>query len=140
MVVGLGPKLVAGLCGVAALASCSTTPAQEARSAGAQKELEKALAGRVPGKPVSCIASYRARDMQIIDDWTILFKDGRTVYVQNPRGGCPGIASHGNVLVNRPFGTTDLCSGDINRLIDSSTGIGGGACVFSEFVPYIKAS
>ena len=76
--------------------------------------------------------------MQIIDDWTILFRDGRTIYLQNPRGGCSGIGSRRNVLVTRLFGTNQLCSGDINHLFDPTSGIGGGACVFSEFVPYTK--
>mgnify|MGYP003575998626 FL=1 len=129
---------ILGLSAAAMLASCSTTPVQEVRSRRAQKELADALAGRVPSKPVSCVPNYRASNMQIIDDWTILFKDGRTVYVQNPRGGCPGIASHRNVLVTRLFASNQLCSGDISRLVDPSSGIGGGACVFSDFVPYTK--
>ena len=133
-----GSKSLLGLSGAALLASCSTTPVQETRSPRAQQELAEALAGRVPGKPVSCLPSYRADDMQIIDDWTILFKDGRTVYVQNPRGGCPGIGSRRNILVTRLFGTSQLCSGDISHLVDPSSGIGGGACVFSDFVPYTR--
>ena len=131
-------KSILGLSAAAMLASCSTTPTQEARSPKAQRELADALAGRVPGKPVSCLPSYRSNDMQIVDDWTILFRDGRTIYVQNPRGGCPGIGSRRNVLVTRLFGTNQLCSGDISHLVDPSSGIGGGACVFSEFVPYTR--
>jgi hypothetical protein len=134
----IAATLVLGLSGVALLASCSTTPAQMSRTPEAQQELDKALAGRVPGAPLNCIPNYRSTDMQVIDEWTILFKDGRTVYVQNPRGGCPGIDSFGNVLVTRLHGTTQLCSGDINHLFDPVSGIGGGACVFSQFVPYTK--
>lgn len=134
----LKAKLIIGLGAAAILASCTTAPAEVARSPRAQKELAEALAGRVPGKPVTCLPSYRADNMQIIDDWTILFRDGRTIYVQNPRGGCPGIGSRRNVLVTRLFGTTQLCSGDISHLVDPSSGIQGGSCVFSEFVPYTR--
>ena len=129
---------ILGLPAAAMLASCSTSPVQEVRSPRAQKELADALAGRIAGKPVTCLPSYRADDMQIIDDWTILFRDGRTVYVQNPRGGCSGIGSRRNVLVTRLWGTNQLCSGDISHLVDPSSGIGGGACVFSDFVPYTR--
>ena len=122
----------------AGLAGCSTAPAEMTRSPAAQRELAEALAGRTPGPPVRCLPSTAARNMQIVDDWSILFKDGRTVYVQNPRGGCRGIGSRSNVLVTRLYGTNQLCSGDINHLVDPSTGIQGGACVFSEFVPYTK--
>ena len=124
----------------AALASCSTAPVQEVRSPRAEKELAEALAGRVAGKPVACLPHYRADNMHIIDDWTILFRDGRTTYVQNPRGGCSGIGSRRNVLVTRLWGTGQLCSGDISHLVDPSSGIGGGACVFSDFVPYTKTA
>ena len=129
---------ICGLSGAALLAGCSTAPAQVTRTAQAQQELDKALAGRVAGPPVTCLPHYSADNMQVIDDWTILFKDGRTVYVQNPRGGCPGIASHRNILVTKLRGTTQLCRGDINHLVDPVSGIGGGACVFSEFIPYTK--
>jgi len=136
----LRTKLIIGLASAAILTSCTTAPAEVTRSPKAQRELAEALAGRVPGKPVTCLPSYRSDHMQIIDDWTILFRDGRTIYVQNPRGGCPGIGSRRNVLVTRLFGTNQLCSGDISHLVDPVSGIGGGACVFSEFVPYTRTA
>lgn len=130
---------IVGLSCAVLLAGCSTAPAEVTRSADAQQELDKALAGRVAGPPVNCLPYSRSTsDMQIIDDWTILFKHGRTVYLQNPRGGCPGIGSHRNILVTRLRGTTQLCSGDINQLVDPVSGIGGGACVFSQFIPYTR--
>lgn len=132
--------LVPGLSAAILLAGCSTTPSQPERSAEAEAQLTKALAGRVAGAPIKCIPTYRANDMDIIDDWTILFKDGGTIYVQNPRGGCPGIANHRNVLVSRPMPSNQLCSGDIQHLFDPVSRIGGGACVFSDFVPYTKTS
>jgi len=128
----------ATLCCAMMLMSCTTGPNNYQRSSKAQQELDKALVGRVAGKPLNCIPNYRATDMRIIDDFTIIFEDGRTVYLQTPPGGCPGIANHGNILVNRPIGTSQLCSGDINHLIDPSTGTAGGSCVFSQFVPYTK--
>jgi hypothetical protein len=78
--------------------------------------------------------------MQVIDDYTILFRDGGIVYVQNPRGGCSGLGSGRYTLVTRQFGTSQLCSGDINRVVALSTGMGGGSCVFSPFIPYTKAN
>ena len=125
--------------GAALLASsCSTAPGPQGRSASAQRELDEALAGRVAGAPLRCIPSYRADQMQIIDDWTILYRDGRTVYVQTPRGGCPGIANRSNTLVVNFRGGSELCDGQINELVDLSSGIHGGACVFGPFVPYTR--
>lgn len=129
---------ILAICGAAAVASCSTTTAQEARDPKAQKHLDEELAGRTPGPAVRCLPSYRANDMQIIDDNTILFKDGRTIYVQNPHGGCPGIAFGNYTLVSRQYGINQMCDGDIQRLVDLRTGMGGGSCVFSPFIPYTK--
>lgn len=126
------------LAGAMLVASCSTAAAQPERTAEDSAELAKALQGRTAGAPEQCIPNWRASNMQIIDDWTILFRAGRTTYVQNPRGGCPGIGNGRNTLVTRLWGTGQLCSGDISQLVDLSTGIGGGACVFGPFVPYVK--
>jgi hypothetical protein len=76
--------------------------------------------------------------MQVIDDSTILFQDGRTVYLQKPRGACSGLGNGSRTLVTRQFGTNELCDGDINRTVDLVSHIEGGACVFGPFVPYTK--
>lgn len=133
----LFPAILA-LGGVAMISACSTAPAQQARSPHAQRELAEALAGRTQGPPVRCLPSYRNTRMEVIDDWTILFRDGRTVYVQHPQGGCPGIGIGRLTLVNRKYGTNQTCAGDINQLVDLQTGIGGGACVFGPFIPYTR--
>jgi hypothetical protein len=129
---------LAATSGVTLLSSCASGPDQYARSPKAQRELTEALAGRIPGKPVNCIPNYRTNQMQVIDDWTLLFKDGRTVYVQNPRGGCRGLGIGGYTLVTRQFGVNQTCSGDINNLVDLHTGMMGGSCVFGPFVPYTR--
>lgn len=128
--------LVAGAS--ATMLGCSSTPVSEAPTPRAQKELAEALAGRTPGPPERCIRNYRTNVMEIIDDDTILFREGRTIYLQKPRNSCFGIGNHSRTLVTRPFGTTDLCDGDINTLVDLNAGIQGGACVFGPFVPYTK--
>lgn len=119
-------------------ASCTYNPVQEVRTPKAQHQLAEALQGRVAGRPQSCIPNYRANQMTVIDDHTILFRDGRTVYVQNPRGGCRGLGIGGYTLVTRQYGSGQLCSGQINELVDLRTGMTGGACVFSQFVPYSR--
>lgn len=124
--------------GAALAGSCASPPDQVTHTPQAQKELAEALAGRTQGKPVDCIATYRSDQMQVIDDWTILFKDGRTVYVQNPKGGCRGLGIGGYTLVMRQFGISQICRGDINTLVDLRNGMPGGSCVFTQFVPYTK--
>jgi hypothetical protein len=129
----LRTSLQIAACSAAILAVGSAAPAQP--SPRAADEIAKALAGRVAGPPLNCI-SHRAR-MHVVDDWTILFRDRGIVYVQRPRGGCHGLAN-GMSLIRNQFGTTQLCRGDINRVVDLRTGFGTGACVYSEFLPYRK--
>jgi hypothetical protein len=135
----MGAKLPFVLAATGALlAGCSTAPAEHTRSPAAAKELADALAGRVAGPPQRCISNFPNTQVQVVDDWTILYDEGSTIYVQNPRGGCPGIDSGSRTLVARQVGTSQMCDGDINQAVDLRTGIGGAACVFGPFVPYTK--
>ena len=122
----------------ALLASCSTAPAEQARSPKDTKELTEALAGRVAGPPQRCISNFPTTEVRVIDDWTILYQDSSTIYVQNPPGGCRGIASGARTLVSRQVGTSQMCEGDINEAVDLRSGVGGAPCVFGPFGPYTK--
>ena len=119
----------------AALLLSSTAPATQDAPHPSAEKVAKALAGRTAGAPLSCI-SDRAK-MQVVDDWTILYRDRGIVYVQRPSGGCHGL-SNSMSLVRNQFVTTRICRGDINQIVDLRTGFGTGACVFTEFVPYRK--
>lgn len=121
------------------VAACATQIAYE-RSPKASQELAAALAGKAAGSPVNCLSSHRSSDMRVIDDHTILFRDGRTTYVNQPPGGCMGLDRIGATLVTRSVGSTQLCRGDIARVVDLRTGIGSGSCVLGDFVPYRPAA
>lgn len=123
------------------LGASSIAPAQtDSYSDKASSKLAKALAGRSPGNPVSCISNTRGSDMQVIDDRTILFREGGTVYVQKPAGGCYGLGNGIYTLVTRLHGSNRLCRGQIGELVDRVTGSTYGSCVFGDFVPYRKTS
>lgn len=130
------------LAGVALVAAAvSNAPAKEMeRSPKAEQKLAKALAGRTAGAPVNCIPNFQGKArMEVVDDWTILFREGDTVYVQNTQGRCNRISNGGYALVTRQYGSQQLCAGDINQLVEPTTGIQGGSCVYGQFVPYRKA-
>lgn len=124
--------------GGALAASCSTAVTQPGRSPRAERELAAALAGRTAQPAVRCLPAYRTAQTQVIDEWTILYRDGRTIYVQHPRGGCRGIGLGGYTMVQRKFGTNDTCDGDIVQLVDLRSGIPGGSCVLGPFIPYTR--
>ena len=132
----LRASVLTSISAAAVIAGTASVVAQQSSNPEATQKMANALAGRTAGQPVNCI-NERSK-MQILDDSTILFRDRGIVYVQQPRGGCHGL-SNGMSLIRSSFGTTRICSGDINQIVDVRTGFGTGACTYSEFVPYRKA-
>ena len=127
--------------GTAAALSFSSLPAKETPSTEATQKLAQALQGRTPGRPVNCIANLRGgAQMSVIDDTTILFREGSTVYVQKPEGGCPNLGNGRYALVKRQVGGSQYCEGDIGEVVDPVSGFFAGSCVFGPFIPYRKGS
>jgi len=123
-----------------ALAACTTAPEPMTRSAEAEAQLGKLLAGRTAGAPVSCLRPWRSGNMVVIDDNTVVFRDSpRRVYRNDFRGGsCNNLGGGHYALLTRTTGS-GLCSGDIAEVVDLSSGITFGSCVLGDFVPYVKA-
>lgn len=122
------------------LAACQTTDSQpEQRSAAAQATYDRLLAGKVAGQPTKCLPLQRTNDMQVIDDDTILYRDGRTTYVNKPLGSCNLLGRGSYALVTRSQGS-QLCRGDIGTVTDMTTGVTVGSCALGDFVPYKPAT
>ena len=118
----------------AAIAGCSTAP-EPGRSAEAAATLDRTLAGRIAGQPMSCLPPYGRQEMITIDQNTILFKSGRTVFRNDLRsGGCANLGGSYSLVTNSSSGR--LCSGDIAQVADIRNGITVGSCVLGDFVPY----
>lgn len=124
----------------AMLAAPSTTIAKPEHGFKSAQALARALAGRTAGQAVRCVPNFRSSEMTIIDDGTILFGEGKTIYLQKPAGGCPGLGIGGNTLVARQFATNRMCQGDVNEVVDARNGITVGSCVFEPFIPYTKGN
>ena len=118
-----------------ALGACSTTP-QMGRSAEADANLEKLIAGKTAGPGRACLPHHRSGNMVVIDDNTVVFDSGRTVYRNDFQGTqCSHLGSGFYALVTRTSGT-GLCRGDIAQVVDTSSGMPVGSCVLGDFVPY----
>jgi hypothetical protein len=121
---------------VASLAACETADYQPAaRTAQAQQTYDKMLAGKTAGKAENCLPLQRSNDMVVIDDDTILYRDGRTTYVNQPLGSCNMLGRGSYALVTRSSGS-QLCRGDIANVVDATTGVTVGSCSLGSFVPY----
>lgn len=99
--------------------------------------LDRHLGGKVAGEPVSCIPSTSGSMETIrVSDSVLLYRvSGRLVYKNDLRSSCPGLARDNDVIVSRSFGTGP-CRGDIIRLVDRASGIGGPSCSLGNFTPY----
>ncbi len=120
---------------VAGMAACATASEPMQRSAKMQQTYDRMLAGKVAGKAESCLPTNRSNDMTVIDDNTILFRNGSTVYVNQPLGGCMNLHQSGRALVTRNVGP-QLCRGDIATVVDNTSGVTVGSCSLGDFIPY----
>ena len=112
-------------------------PQRPLHTPSAMAEIDKTLAGRIAGRPQACLSILLANDTRVVDENTILYFHGRTTYRNDPPGGCPGLGRPGNAMVTHPTGS-QLCRGDIVRIVDTSSGIFAGSCVMGDFVPFTK--
>lgn len=122
------------------LAGCSTPLEPPARNVRAEARLAELIAGKTAGTPITCLPSYRSGDMVVIDENTIVFRQGASrVYVNRLQGGCNGLDRGWYALVTRTTGSSGLCRGDIAHVQDLANGFTVGSCAIGDFVPYTKA-
>ena len=125
----------ATLCLISGILMAASIPAQAAR-VDAEARLAKALDGRVAGKPVNCIPLHQIDSSQIFERTAILYTVGSTLYVNRPRSGADSLDRNDVLLTDTH--SSDLCSIDIVRLLDSSMLFPTGTLGLGEFVPYTK--
>lgn len=105
-------------------------------AAGDSSELDKALAGRVPGTPVSCIDSSLADGPQIIDNRTLIYRGAGRLWRNTLPDACPSLT--GDVILVVDVHGGQLCRNDRFRTILRGTGIPSGFCRLGDFVPYSR--
>ena len=100
-----------------------------------EQRLQKSLEGLVPGKPVGCIRQGPTIQSQTYDG-AIVYRDGSTRYVNRFGGQC-NVRANFDILVVKLY-NSQLCRGDIARIVESGSPIERGSCVFDDFTPYTK--
>lgn len=120
---------------LALLTGCATTTET---AQGPDPKLTAELEGRVAGKSQSCIDLREASGSEIYRD-AILYRASRNKYWLAEAPGCGSArASNDYILVQNVYGS-QLCRGDIIRLVDRVGGFNAGACSIRSFTPYTKA-
>lgn len=101
-----------------------------------EQRLDKILAGRVAGKPVSCISNFDSRDVQVIDKTAIVYDSGSVIYVN--RTSNPKSLRSDDIMVTKLWGN-QLCRLDTVHMHERSGGFWNGFVGLEDFVPYRKA-
>jgi hypothetical protein len=111
-----------------ALASC-TRPAVPPGEALAGR-----LAGRTAGPPQSCVPIRQEFSLQAVDETTITYGSGSTIYV-NRLGPCSGLKELSTIIVTSAS-SGQYCRGDRIRANELGSVIPGASCNLGDWIPY----
>ena len=103
-----------------------------------QMQVERALAGKVPGKPKPCL-SHRESDNMSTHDGRLLYRVSRTLTYVNEMNGCRMLGND-DILITRLYGSDQVCRGDIAEIVDRGSNFPKGSCAYGDFVPYTAAN
>lgn len=122
-----------------ALASCSAVPPPPSRSPEQQATYTRLVGDKVPKTPISCLPSWNANDMSIIDGRTVAFRVGTgTVNIVTLTDGCSQLGYGNYALKTNSYGGMGLCTGDIAQVYDPLNRINVGSCTIQSIVPYTR--
>lgn len=127
---------------IALAAMLATSGSAIARSPSAaergQERLDKVLAGRVAGKPQSCISLHSIQSSEIIDRTAIIYRvGGGRLYLNRPEIGRESLDDD-DIMVTKTVGS-QLCRIDTVRLVDRGSRFETGFVGLGDFVPYSRA-
>ena len=128
-------KKLATILAGGALALTGTAATAETLAEKGEARLARMLEGRVAGEPVNCINAMRSNRIQVIEHVGIVYDAGNTIYVA--RADDPRSLGAWDVPVIDRFGS-QLCTTDLIRTVDRSTGHVTGAVFLNDFVPYSR--
>ena len=126
----LGLLVLSAAAGLPVLAQSDEEPSKD------EIRLVKMLEGRVAGEPQSCISMLPNTDVTVIDGTAIVYRTGRTLYVNVPRDA--ESLDDRDTMVRRTSMASQLCNTDIINTIDSRNGIYTGNISLTQFIPYRK--
>lgn len=115
-------------------ADVAADPVQTAR---AQTRLDQLLAGKEPGRRLTCLPRQDAERQTNIDERTIVFQPSAghsRAYRSDLSPPCPGLDRNSTII--RRSTSTSICAGEIFEVRDSGTQIPRGSCTFGEFTEY----
>ena len=94
-----------------------------------------AIAGRVAGKPQTCIQNNAAENLQVLDPQTLAYGHGRTIFINRLGTSCPALNQWNTIVVEASTGG-NYCRGDRVRGLEPGAIIPGPSCNLDYWVPY----
>ena len=132
-------KLIAAPLAAAAMLVAPSVGAEEnTESSAGEIKLAKMLEGRVAGEPQSCITVRPNYDLKVIDGTALVYKSGRTLYVNVPDNARS--VDDNDTLVRRTSLSNRVCKMDIITTVDQGSGFYTGNILLGDFIPYRKQS
>lgn len=119
----------------AALLAAPALQAEDREMSEGEAKLAKMLEGRVAGDPQSCVYMRPTTKLTVIDGTALVYKSGRTLYVNIPRNA-EDIDDRDTLVTRRS--SSSLCRTDIVTTQDRSIGFYTGNIFLGDFVPYTK--
>ena len=124
--------LFGGLFATCAFAAAAVSPEND-------RQFQRLIADKVAQPPASCMPYQRSRDMIVLDENRIVFKNGtQRVYLAHMSGGCNNLGGPGPYALVTRQTTGSLCHGDIAEVVDTMSHNTVGSCTFDDFVPYVR--
>jgi hypothetical protein len=119
--------VIAGL----VLASCTANPP----GTGSADAFARETAGRVAGPAQACISTFPAQNLRVIDQSTLAYGHGPTIFVNRLAGPCPALSQFNTLIVDASTGG-QYCSGDGVRGLETGGIIPGPRCNLGQWTPY----
>ncbi|MWV26623.1 hypothetical protein [Aurantiacibacter rhizosphaerae] len=117
---------------VAAVALATPALAQD-RETRAETAFAELVEGRTAGEPTNCISTFSSNDLRVEEYVGLVYERGDTIWVArttNPRN-----LDRWDVPVIQRY-SSRLCTNDVTRTIDRSSGMFSGVLFLDDFVPY----
>ena len=123
----------------AALALATPLAAQDnpTRAERAEAAFQELVEGRVAGEPQNCINTFNSNDLRVEENVGLVYERGNTLWVARARN--PQNLGAWDVPIIERHNASRLCTNDVMRTVDRTTGMHTGALFLDDFVPYTLA-
>lgn len=121
----------------AGLAAIAATPlAAQDREERAEAAFQELVEGRTAGEARRCISTFDSNRLRVEENVGLVYERAGTMWVARARN--PQNLTTWDVPIIERYSGSRLCTTDVTRTIDRSTGHFSGVLFLDDFVPYTE--